>query len=889
MTEWPEADEVRLLKRRLGELRWLHWCRFLGVSAPAETREAVVARLRSAYDTAVAAARATSSSLTTLDPNKFNPLSKVVGNPWEAAHKDSEQMEEIWKDVTRTFPERELFQSAETQKSLQRVLFTWGKKSNKPYRQGLNEIVAIIFHAVNEDAGPDDREPITYHVYDKLMSIDNVGAMFFGSGVPDENFTAKRCESIFSGVIKREAPEIHKHLDSVAEVAPSLFLLRWTRLLFAREFHIEDVIKLWDIFFADYSVTGKFDLPDYTALAMVQFVGKDLLRSDNSGCLRRLLKFPPVSDVTFLTKQAIAVRDGIVFDAPVVPVPPAPASTVASLVSAVTVAPLVKSVTSFLSHDVWEEEELKLSDVIAELETSPVAAMIAVQITKLLKIRDRMEPLRKYNVFGLYFFQMAALSGDTFNLLLAHGILMIIVFFILAPLAIFAIKLGERRIHIILSTACVLTTLIGLYLIPEGRGNSYSKNGVGAYHTAIAGTCFWGGVFLGCLGLFHVYRANPLVKTIHGFFGYSVALLTPFAMWTGWVALDLPGDAFTSSPIIFLLPIFAVLVWIAVKQRIGTRVLPFMNSSEIALRVSQGARLVVWKGKVLDVARFAENHPGGEGAIMRHIGADITEVFSQVASHSNDAADTAASLAIAVVADQEMREVLGAGTAHVEDIVLVNNTVKQFKLATDAVTKAGERLFIYLPDSDVFRPYTAIQYERGTATFAIKMYSQGKLTSYLNTIEAGESLKVKNSGMADRFPSAATSAILIAGGTGITPMYAMLLQKPLNCQVVLLWWLKTFDDIFLLDRLGEILKRYKDSVQIKIFISTDGPLPSNSKGGISIESGKLEAKVFSNAMLWLKDPQPSVWCSGPPAFVKAVKDKFVIECELSSARFTSLD
>ena len=373
MTAWPEADEVRLLKRKVDEQRWLHWCRFLSVCEPAETEADLIARLRASYQATVTLMKSTSSSLTALDPNKFNPLSKVVGNPWEAAHKDVEQMDEIWKDVTRTFPERELFQSAETQKSLQRVLFTWGKKASRPYRQGLNEIVAIIFHAVSADAALHDIEAITFHIFERLMAIENVSGMFFGTSAPDENFTAKRCDAIFSGVIKREAPEIHRHLDSVAEVAPSLFLLRWTRLLFAREFHIEDVIKLWDIFFADFHVTGKFDLPDYTALAMVQFVGKDLLRSDNSGCLRRLLKFPPVSDVLVLTKQAITTRDGIVFDVSVAPIPTQP------------VAPLVKSVSSFLSHDVWEED-LNLSEVVAELEASSVAESIKAQIAKLRKI-----------------------------------------------------------------------------------------------------------------------------------------------------------------------------------------------------------------------------------------------------------------------------------------------------------------------------------------------------------------------------------------------------------------------------------------------------------------------------------------------------------------------
>jgi TBC1 domain family protein 5 len=356
----------------------------------------LIDRFKQAYDEAVAATRATSNSLTALDPNKFNPLSKAVGNPWAQAHKDTEQMEEIWKDVERTFPEREFFQSVDTQKALQRVLFTWGKKNAKAYKQGLNEIAAIVFEAVRTPVAA-DLEAIAFHIFERIMSNESVSGMFYGSSSSDENYTAKRCDNIFKILIKRELPEIHKHLASIVEVSASLFLLRWTRLLFAREFHIEDVIKLWDIIFADIQVTGKSDLSDFIALAMVQFVGKDLLRLDNCGCLRRLLKFPPVSDVTIITKQAIFFRDGIVISLP----PSGQQETQPAQAAQSARVELSRgSSSNLLDHDVWEDVKHSdafpsLHEVIDSLSKSNVAEAIQTQIEQLRRIATDLMPNRK--------------------------------------------------------------------------------------------------------------------------------------------------------------------------------------------------------------------------------------------------------------------------------------------------------------------------------------------------------------------------------------------------------------------------------------------------------------------------------------------------------------
>jgi len=107
-------------------------------------------------------------------------------------------------------------------------------------------------------------------------------------------------------------------------VPPQLYLLRWLRLLFGREFHFEDAKVVWDAIFAH----GKaLQLADFVAVAMLmrvlsqpraalpearprtvapdRYVRASLLQLEHPAVLKRLLKFPPVEDVHFLVERAL--------------------------------------------------------------------------------------------------------------------------------------------------------------------------------------------------------------------------------------------------------------------------------------------------------------------------------------------------------------------------------------------------------------------------------------------------------------------------------------------------------------------------------------------------------------------------------------------------------
>ena len=381
-------------------LRRLHWARLLRLLS-GETLEDwahQVQEQRQRYRSLRQQQQLSASQLATLDPQRFHPLAATAGNPWSQRQADEELQEEIWRDIERTYPERQLFNKEGTRRSLQRVLFTWAKKnSDVSYKQGMNEILAVLYLACAREAVPSppageasstpfsvifsadpaDIEADAFCLFDGLMTgccmrfmylppqkeppasppkNNLLGPLLGPPGPPGPPRAAAtsavlhRCNMVFDVVLRKADPEVYSHLNELG-VEPQLFLLRWLRLLFSREFHIEDTLLIWDALLADAwlsveqqgvepgaagagavttaaargdvaaggartpeecaaAATKKLPLVDYFAIAMLKFIRQQLLESDYSSCLRRLLKFPPIESVQCLVALSLAIRKG---------------------------------------------------------------------------------------------------------------------------------------------------------------------------------------------------------------------------------------------------------------------------------------------------------------------------------------------------------------------------------------------------------------------------------------------------------------------------------------------------------------------------------------------------------------------------------------------------
>ncbi|XP_022417497.2 TBC1 domain family member 5, partial [Delphinapterus leucas] len=81
---------------------------------------------------------------------------------------------------------------------------------------------------------------------------------------------------------------------------------RWVRLLFGREFPLQDLLVVWDALFADGL---SLSLVDYIFIAMLLYIRDALISSNYQTCLGLLMHYPLIGDVHSLILKALFLRD----------------------------------------------------------------------------------------------------------------------------------------------------------------------------------------------------------------------------------------------------------------------------------------------------------------------------------------------------------------------------------------------------------------------------------------------------------------------------------------------------------------------------------------------------------------------------------------------------
>jgi len=107
-------------------------------------------------------------------------------------------------------------------------------------------------------------------------------------------------------IVRRQDYDLYHHLVQM-EIAPQIYGIRWMRLLFGREFQMQDLLVVWDAIFAD-----GFALCDYIFASMLIVIRKLLLVSDYAQCLYHLMRYPSVPDIHYVIHLALHIRDPLV-------------------------------------------------------------------------------------------------------------------------------------------------------------------------------------------------------------------------------------------------------------------------------------------------------------------------------------------------------------------------------------------------------------------------------------------------------------------------------------------------------------------------------------------------------------------------------------------------
>ncbi|PSR94246.1 rab-GTPase-TBC domain-containing protein [Coniella lustricola] len=242
----------------------------------------------------------------------LDPLADEPDSPWAAFREDELVRSEILQDVQR-LPDEPFYHLESTQTLILDILFIWVKLNPDAggYRQGMHELLAPLLYVVDQDAvdrktaGEAAADPIMVEMLDSYFLEHDAFALFArlmehtksfyevsvdasGPLSSEQSAIVEKSKQIHEVALMSVDPELANHLKTI-EVLPQIFLIRWIRLLFGREFPFEQLLVLWDTIFA-YDPT--LELIDLVCVAMLIRIRWTLLEADYTSALQLLLKYP---------------------------------------------------------------------------------------------------------------------------------------------------------------------------------------------------------------------------------------------------------------------------------------------------------------------------------------------------------------------------------------------------------------------------------------------------------------------------------------------------------------------------------------------------------------------------------------------------------------------
>lgn len=121
---------------------------------------------------------------------------------------------------------------------------------------------------------------------------------------------------------------------------------------------------------------------------------------------------------------------------------------------------------------------------------------------------------------------------------------------------------------------------------------------------------------------------------------------------------------------------------------------------------------------------------------------------------------------------------------------------------------------IFNLDLSVTRPYTPIKYQDNQLFFKIKIYPNGNFGNYFKTLNPNDYIYTTDFMAVKNFDLSDKNILMIAGGTGITPIYQIMNKhiKSKNVNFLLLNLNKRKEDIFMI----EDLKKFEEYQNFEI-------------------------------------------------------------------------
>ncbi|KAJ0420054.1 rab-GTPase-TBC domain-containing protein [Aspergillus carlsbadensis] len=248
--------------------------------------------------------------------SSIDPLADDEQSPWQTLREDEQMRADISQDVDRCLQENFFFREPATKMKMIDILFIYSKLNpDLGYRQGMHELLAPILWVVDKDAlEPEvhkafkpteeddemmvhllDPEYVEHDAFSLFCSVMQNTRVYYehnrhrsANGQADAIPIVLQCEHIHNDLLAATDLQLANHLQAL-DILPQIFLTRWMRLLFGREFPFQEMLVIWDLLFAEGL---RLELIDFICVAMLLRVRWQLLSSDSSAVLTTLLRYP---------------------------------------------------------------------------------------------------------------------------------------------------------------------------------------------------------------------------------------------------------------------------------------------------------------------------------------------------------------------------------------------------------------------------------------------------------------------------------------------------------------------------------------------------------------------------------------------------------------------
>ena len=287
------------------------------------------------------------------------------------SYEDTDLKDLINKDLDRTHQEIDLFLQSKIKNILANVLYIWSKENqNISYRQGMHELLAILFLVFYPYYFPCTKKPkntkndiieflkdielykediyIFFHdeeefqsdlfyIFEALMKKgmsnlfspqilhkDDPGYKMYeifpqmwkdDSDEDKPTYVYRRCSLLVREKLKSLDNDLYAHFKKI-ELNCGVFLQRWLRCMFCREFPLEDVYIIWDIilyneYMNENTEKYSFIFMEYICIAMIFKLRDTLKDADQNECFTTLFKYPETKDIMEIIKLSRKVEQAI--------------------------------------------------------------------------------------------------------------------------------------------------------------------------------------------------------------------------------------------------------------------------------------------------------------------------------------------------------------------------------------------------------------------------------------------------------------------------------------------------------------------------------------------------------------------------------------------------